>query len=105
MGIAYLPDLLDGVFINWDLRVNTCTRVAVPVPDSTEVLSSFVDLTVEAELIAELVHEIHATKTSADDEYFGLQIIAVDIGVATLVGLNQIYVLAEGHVEVMCYVV
>lgn len=41
------------------------------MPDSTEVLAGLVDFAVETQLIAELVHEIHAAETGADDEHFG----------------------------------
>jgi hypothetical protein len=51
------------------------------------------------------MHEIHAAEASADDKYFSLEVIAVDVGVATLVGLSQIYVLAERHVDAVWYVV
>lgn len=52
------------------MSVDACTRVAIPVPDSTEVLAGLVDFAVETQLIAELVHEIHAAETGADDEHF-----------------------------------
>lgn len=48
MWIAYLPDLLDRILINWNLRVNPCTWVAVPVPNPAEIFASLVDLAVEA---------------------------------------------------------
>ena len=47
MWIAYLPDLLDRIFVDGHLGINACTWVAVPMPDSTKVLSSLVDLAVK----------------------------------------------------------
>ena len=70
-GISCLPDFLDRIFVDRYLCVDACARVAVPVPDSTEVLAGLVDFAVETQLIAELVHEIHAAETGADDEHFG----------------------------------
>ena len=48
------------------------------------------------------MHQIHATETSADDEYISFQVVSIDVGVAAFVGLSQIYVLAERHIDAMC---
>lgn len=70
------------------------------MPNSTKVLSSFVDLAVESQLIAELVHKVNATESSANDKDLCLEVVGVDICVTTLIGLIQIDILAKRHVVV-----
>jgi hypothetical protein len=77
---SYLPDFWERILIHGDLRVNPGTRIAIPMPDATDIGTSFHDFALKA-LLAKLVHEVDTTKTGADDQHIGFELFGIVLAI------------------------
>jgi hypothetical protein len=89
---TYLPDFRKRVFVHRNLGVDPGSRIAVPMPDATDVGSGFHNLALEA-LLTKLVHQVNSTKPSADNQDIGLKFFGIVLIVrrGRLVGRTDIY--------------
>lgn len=59
------------------------------MPNASELFPSLVDLTLETQLVAESMHQVHAAETRADNEDIALEIILIGIPRSSGVGVSS----------------
>jgi hypothetical protein len=72
----YLPDLWQRVLVNGNLGVDSGARVAIPMPDSTNIGAGFHDFALET-LLTKLVHQVDSTESSTHDQHIGLELFGI----------------------------
>ena len=71
-----MPDLRHTVFIDGNLRIDASPRIAVPVPNTTDVGTSLHNLTFKA-LLTKFVHQVDAAEASTYDQNIGFQLFCI----------------------------
>ena len=79
VGTTYLPNFGNGILIDRYLCVNSCTRIAVPVPNAAQVCPGFENLALEAELVSKAVEQIHTTEPSAGNQHVEIEVVLVAV--------------------------
>lgn len=62
------------------------------MPNASKLFPSFVDLTLETQLITESMHQIDAAEAGADNEDIALEVILIGIPRTSGVGISRPYV-------------
>jgi len=75
---TYLIYFRDRVLVDWDLSINTSSRIAIPMPNTTKFFASLVDLALEAQL-PKVVHQIHTSESSTNNQHIGLEVLVISV--------------------------